>query len=455
MVRDADVARRRLGGGVEIVAGDVLDAPSLASALAGVDTAFYLIHSMASEGDFAEADRVAAHNFGRAAGECGVRRIVYLGGLGTREGEHLSSHLASRHEVGAVLRRFAPQVVEFQASIILGSGSLSFELIRALTERLPVMLTPRWVSIAAQPIAIEDAVAYLLAAIDANVDGNRVYEIGGRDVVSYGDLMKVYARQRGLRRVMIPVPVLTPWLSSLWLALFTPIYQRVGRRLVHSIKHPTVVRDASARHEFAVDPMGVEQAIERALAREDREMAETTWADALSSAGRRRDWGGVRFGNRLVDSRVRTVDAHPSTVFRTIVRIGGDAGWYYGDRLWRLRGALDVLAGGPGMRRGRRDAEALRRGDVLDCWRVEEVVADRRLRLAAEMKLPGRAWLEFEIAPEGEGAELCQTAVFDPVGLFGLVYWYALYPLHQLVFAGLIREIARRATASGSAPEVS
>jgi hypothetical protein len=272
---------------------------------------------------------------------------------------------------------------------------------------------------------------------------NHIYEIGGPDVVSYEELMREYARQRGLRRWMIPVPVLTPRLSSLWLGLVTPLYARVGRKLIDSIRHPTVVRDDFARRAFPIQPVGVREAIARALRHEDRECAQTRWSDAVSATGEPRRWGGVRFGNRLVDARSMTVPVSVTRAFAPVQRIGGATGWYYANWLWTVRGWLDLLVGGVGMRRGRRDPEALAVGDTVDCWRVEVFEPGRRLLLAAEMKLPGRAWLEFVVEPAEEGAVIRQTAIFDPVGLWGLLYWYAVWPLHQLVFAGMLRAISR------------
>jgi hypothetical protein len=280
-------------------------------------------------------------------------------------------------------------------------------------------------------------------------NSHRIFEIGGRDTVSYGDLMREYARQRGLRRWMISVPVLTPRLSSLWLGLVTPVHARVGRKLIDSIRHPTVVRDQAARRAFGIEPAGAREAIARALRNEDREFAASRWCDALSSSEPGRTWGGVRFGSRLIDSRTARVAAPPSRAFAPIERIGGRTGWYYANWLWRLRGALDQLAGGAGMRRGRRDPERLETGGTVDCWRVEEHDPARKLRLAAEMRLPGRAWLEFEVTPEGSGSIIRQTALFDPVGIPGLLYWYLVYPLHQIVFAGMLRGIARAATRAG------
>jgi len=444
VARRPEFLRHRLDARTEVVCGDLLDPASLGPALAGVDTAYYLVHSMGAADGFEAADRRAAEQFGAAARAAGVRRIIYLGGLG-ESGEDLSPHLRSRQEVGDVLRASGVPVIELRASIVIGSGSLSFEMIRALVERLPVMIMPRWVAVPAQPIGITDVLAYLLEARDLPGTESRVFEIGGAERLSYGDIMREYARQRGLRRVMIPVPVLTPHLSSLWLGLVTPLYARVGRKLIDSIRHATVVRDDSALRVFKVRPHGIRDAIAAALRHEDLATAATRWSDALSAAGEPRDWGGVRFGNRLVDSRVVNVAVSPRLAFAPIRRLGGTTGYYYGDWLWRLRGYLDLLVGGVGMRRGRPHPERLTVGDALDFWRVVAFEPDRRLLLAAEMKLPGRAWLEYEVQPRDGGATIRQTAIYDPIGLAGLAYWYGIYPLHQLVFAGTLRGIARAA----------
>jgi uncharacterized protein YbjT (DUF2867 family) len=445
MARRPDHLRDRVGPATEVIAGDVRDPGSLGPALRGVDTAYYLIHSMANAGDYAARDREGAEAFAAAARDAGMRRIVYLGGLG--RGDRLSPHLASRQEVGRILRESGVSTIEFRASIVIGSGSLSFELVRALVEKLPVMVTPRWVATPTQPIGIEDLIAYLVAALDLEIDDSVVYEIGGPDRVSYGDLMREYARLRGLRRTMLRVPVLTPGLSSLWLGLVTPLYAAVGRELIEGVRNETVVHDDRALRDFPVRPRGIREVLARALANEDRELAATRWSDALSSQRAPREWGGVTFGTRRVDSRAVLVRCPPDAAFRPIARIGGTTGWYYGDALWRLRGLLDLAAGGPGLRRGRRDPAALVAGDTLDFWRVEKVEPGRLLRLAAEMRLPGRAWLQFEVTPEGGGSLIRQTAEFDPVGLGGLLYWYALWPAHQLVFAGMLRNIARAAEA--------
>jgi uncharacterized protein YbjT (DUF2867 family) len=412
----------------------------------GVDAAFYLVHSMRAEKGFEEQDRAAALNFGAAARDSGLRRIIYLGGLGDPT-EGLSAHLRSRQEVGTLLAQSGVPVVELRASIILGSGSISFEIIRALVERLPVMITPRWVDIPAQPLAIDDLLEYLERSLHIVTEGHRILEIGGADVVSYGEIMREYARQRGVRRIMISVPVLTPRLSGLWLGLVTPVYAGIGRTLVDSIRHPTVVRDPSALRVFPIVPRGLRQAIADALRNEDREFAETRWSDSLSSGEPSVAWGGVRYGNRFVDHRTVEVPVSPQRAFQPIQRIGGSAGWYYADWLWRLRGFLDLLAGGVGMRRGRRHPVDLHPGDTLDWWRVEVCEPNRRLRLFAEMKLPGRAWLEFIVDPHGEKCLIHQRAIFDPRGLAGLLYWYGVYPLHLLVFRGMLRALAKRAAA--------
>lgn len=434
--RHPNALSQRVAQTTEVVKGDVLDAASLATSMVGVHAAYYLVHSMASANAFEEEDRRAAHAFAVAARDAGVQRIVYLGGLGS--GSELSAHLRSRQEVGRILRESGVQTIELRASIVIGSGSASFEMIRALVEKLPVMITPRWVKTRSQPIAVEDVIAYLMRALDIQISGSTTVEIGGTDQVSYLDLMKEYAHQRGLRRWMIPVPVLSPRLSSLWLGLVTPVYARVGRELVDSLRNETIVRDGSANDLFSIRPLGSREALKRALANEDREFAETRWSDAFSSVGATRQWGGAKFGRRIVDSRSVQVPFPPAIAFRPIERLGGKTGWYYGNWLWRIRGLLDLLFRGAGMRRGRRDPDRLLAGDTVDFWRVEEIQRDRLLQLKAEMRLPGRAWLQFEVEPDGSGSVVRQTAIFDPVGVLGQLYWYLLYPVHQFVFAGML-----------------
>ncbi|MCY4076557.1 MAG: SDR family oxidoreductase [Acidobacteria bacterium] len=445
MTRHPGALAAQVGPGTGVVFGDCLDPASLAGPCAGIETAYYLVHSMGGTADFAAQDRAAAQHFGSAARAAGVRRIVYVGGLGAAAG--LSRHLRSRHETGDVLRQSGVPVIELRSGIVLGPGSLSFELIRALVERLPAMLCPSWVRTPTQPIALADLVAYLVGVLDLPHGASRRFDVGGADVVSYDAIMREYARQRGLRRRLIPVPLLTPRLSSLWLGLTTPVYARVGRELVDGLRTATVVEDDAARTAFPIRPLGLRGAIARAIEEEDEAFTAQRWSAAALATGTALRWGGTRVRSRLVDSRAVDLPVAPAAAFAPIRRIGGDNGWYYGDWLWRLRGLVDRLAGGVGLGRGRRDAEHLAAGDTFDCWRVETCEPDERLRLAAEMKLPGRGWLDFEVTPREEGASTVrQTAVFDARGVWGRCYWHVLYPVHALLFAGLLRAIARRAT---------
>jgi uncharacterized protein YbjT (DUF2867 family) len=443
LVRRPETLSGRAAPHTELVRGDVLDPDSLADAFSGVTVAYYLVHSMTASGPFADTDRRGAENFARAARQNGVRKIIYLGGLGADD--HVSTHLASRHEVGRILRESGVPTVEFRASVIIGSGSVSFEIVRSLVDRMPVLLLPRWVVSRTQPIAIEDVLAYLLAALDLELDQSRLFEIGGSDRIPYADLMREYARQTGLRRALIRIPLATPRLSGLWLSAVTPVYASIGRRLIESLRNDTIVDNESALDLFPIRPRGFRAALQRVLAAEDREFAETRWSDALS-AHHGRNWGGVTFGRRAVASRTIRSGASPNQLFAPIQRIGGNTGWYYANPFWRFRGLLDNLVGGVGLRRGRRDPTQLTVGDTLDFWRVEAYEPDRLLRLAAEMKTPGRIWLQFEVNNHPAGSTLRQTAIFDPHGLTGLAYWYTLYPIHTLIFTGMIRRIEQAAT---------
>jgi uncharacterized protein YbjT (DUF2867 family) len=427
----------RVARETERVAGDALDAASLVQAMGGVDTAYYLIHSMDASGDFESLDRTAAKNFAEAARAAGVRRIVYLGGLGGGSG--LSAHLASRHEVGQILRSSGVPTIEFRTSIVIGSGSASYEIVRALVESLPVMITPRWVGTAAQPIAIEDLIDYLVAALEH--DAGAIFEIGGQDRVSYADIIREYARQRGLHRRLLRVPFLTPGISRFFLGLITPVYGRVAGAMVESLRNETVVQTSAARETFPLEPRGLKESIARALVNEDCAFAETRWSDALPAAQPLR-WSGIAFGRRLVSSHVIQVRRPPASAFGPIQRIGGRTGWYAGDWFWRARGLLDTLRGGVGLRRGRRDPLDLRAGDTIDFWRVERVEASHLLRLTAQMKIPGRLWLQFEVDPDGHGgAQIRQTTVFDPAGYVGLAYWHLFSPVHHFVFSSMLHGI--------------
>lgn len=448
MGRRAAALSSRLGSRVEVVQADVTQYETLAGALSGIKTAYYLIHSLDEGGDFESVELSGARNFANAAREAGVQRIIYLGGLGTGSAEK-SAHLRSREAVGEALRESGIPTVEFRASVVIGGGSLSFEMIRSLVRRLPIMLAPTWVRMKAQPIAIDDVLSYLAAAHALPLEAHRVYEIGGADVLSYQDLMLAYARSQGLRRIIINVPFLTPWLSSLWLALVTPLLARVGRKLIASICVASVVRDERALADFSIRPIGVDEAIQRAQAEEAETLLASRWTDAASASGMLRKWDGVHFGARIIDERIADVSVPSDAAFQPIQCIGGATGWYYGNLLWKLRGLFDKLIGGVGIGRGRRHAEELVVGDTVDWWRVTAIEPGALLILEAEMRLPGRAWLRFDVTPaeNGQGARIRQTAIFDPHGVPGLLYWYLLYPIHEFIFAGMCRNIARAAEA--------
>jgi uncharacterized protein YbjT (DUF2867 family) len=441
MARRPEFLKQRTGPATEVVAGNVFDPSSLERALEGVHTAFYLVHSLGGGSDYEERDREAAANFGKAALGMGVKQIIYLGGLA--HGEDLSTHLASRQEVGRILRESGVPTIEFQASIVIGSGSLSFEMVRGLVERLPVMIAPTWVRSRAQPIAVEDVVDYMIQALYRPEPENIVYEIGGADKSSYEGIMREYARQRGLHRLIIHVPVFTPRLSSHWLALVTPLYYTVGRQLIEGVKNESVVTDTKALDIFTIRPRPLSDAVKRALSNEDREFAATHWSDALASRSLHHHWGGIRFGARRVDSYDRILPYPPDDVFAPIRCIGGDNGWYAYNWMWKLRGAIDRVCGGVGLRRGRRDLCDIREGDAIDFYRVEKYEPNRLLLLFAEMKLPGRAWLQFEVDPHEKGSDVRMTIVYDPVGVWGRVYWYTMYPFHFMVFNGLFRGIVK------------
>jgi len=435
----------RLAGrfpGAEIVEGDIFDEHALRDACKSIDAAYYLVHSMSDSPRFAERDRDAAARFGEAARESGVRRIVYLGGLGADDAA-LSHHLASRHEVGAVLRASGVEIIEFRAAVIIGAGSLSFEMMRYLTERLPVMVAPRWVTTRSQPISIKDVLRYLVAALDLPHGVSRIYEIGGADVVTYRDMMLQYARQRHLKRKIIIVPFFTPRLSSYWVHLVTPVPARLAQPLILGLYNECVVRDNAAKRDFPqIEPIDFATAVSEALDRYRTSGPETTWFDAFDVRRLPATFTGVREG-MLIDRRERTAKATPKQVASVFTQLGGTRGWLYGNALWELRGLLDRAIGGIGLRRGRRSATDLRVGDAVDFWRVEALEPDHVLRLRAEMRLPGEAWLEFDADQLGNGnTRLTQTAFFEPRGLLGFLYWYLVSPLHSLIFGGMASRIA-------------
>lgn len=436
---------------VDIVSGDVLQPQSLSAAMQGVNAVYYLVHSLGGGGDFSERDLVAARNCAEAAKSAGVQRIIYLGGLGDSQ-SNLSPHLRSRQETGAALCEAGVPVTEFRAAVIVGSGSLSFEIIRYLTERLPVMICPRWVFTRVQPIAIRNVLDYLVAALESVESAGRVLEIGGQDVLTYAGMMSGFAKARGLKRRLISVPVLTPRLSSYWVHLVTPIPAAIAQPLIKGLGNEVIVRDDTARRLFpAIELLDYETAVRLALGKIETHGVETVWSDALtSSQGQTTPVALITSEGMIIERRQCTVAVASQTVYRCFARLGGDRGWLYLDWTWQLRGMIDRLCGGVGMRRGRRDPADLRVGDALDFWRVEAVEPNRSVRLRAEMKVPGRAWLEFQSVGQPNGVTLLtQTAFFEPKGLLGLLYWYVLYPVHSLIFSGLIRAIASEA-AQGS-----
>jgi uncharacterized protein YbjT (DUF2867 family) len=441
---------------VEVVQADVMEPATLTAAFDGVHAAYYLVHSIGAGDRWEDRDRQAAENFRDAAAAAGVAQIVYLGGLGDERAGALSPHLASRHDVGRVLASGPTPVTELRAAVIIGSGSASFEMLRHLVEVLPAMVTPKWVDTAVQPIGVTDTLAYLVGVLDNPDALGRVLEIGGADVVTYREMMQTYAEVAGLRRrVIVPVPVLSPRLSSLWVGLVTPLPADLARPLIDSLVNEVVVRDPSVSEVVPHQPVDTRTAIALAVQRVGERATLTRWTDA-ELFGRTPadpmttdpDWAG---GTVLSDLQVRATTASPEQVFAVVSSLGGDVGWLVGEWLWAARGMIDVLVGGVGMRRGRRHPTDLRVGDVVDFWRVEELEPGQLLRLRAEMKLPGEAWLQWTITPTPLGCEVEQSALFHPRGLWGRAYWYSVAPFHGLIFAPMLAEVVRRAEVSGSA----
>ncbi len=433
---------------VEVRAVTLEDREALADAMRGCSAAYYLVHSMIAANDaYRSRDRALAASFATAAERGGVQRILYLGGLGEL-GDDLSEHLASRREVEDELSSTTIPVTTLRAAMIIGSGSASFEILRYLVEHLPAMLTPRWVRTESQPIAIRNVIHYLVTCLETEETVGQTLDIGGPEVVTYRSLMDTMAVARGLpRRLIVQVPVLTPRLSSLWIHLVTPVPHTIARPLAEGLRNRTVCRDTRAAEWMPQHLLTMREAIDAAIGRQESDEVATAWTDAGAMPGDP-DWAG---GTTYADRHEARVEASVEATFEAVMGIGGRNGWYGGNWLWRLRGAMDKLIGGPGLRRGRRDQNHVVVGDALDFWRVVDVQPGRSLTLRAEMKLPGTALLEFEIQPDGDGSKLATTARFLPRGLAGIAYWYSVLPLHVLVFRGMLRGLKRTAERSAAA----
>jgi uncharacterized protein YbjT (DUF2867 family) len=435
---------------VEIVAVDLHDTARLAGHLRGCSAAFYLVHSMMSAGaGYATMDATLASEFAEAAQAASLPRIVYLGGLG-ETGPDLSEHLSSRRDVEGALASGGVPVTVLRAAMIVGSGSASFEILRYLVERLPIMITPKWVSTPCQPIAIRNVIEYLAGTLSAPATAGETFDIGGSEVLNYRELMRIMAEELGLRhRWVIPLPVLTPKLSSYWIHLVTPLSHKIGKPLAEGLRNPVICRDDRITRLIPQKLLSVREAIRAALVRIAEHRVETNWSMAGPIPGDP-DWSG---GTTFRDRRELQADVPDWAMFRAVCRVGGGHGWYAAQWLWRLRGWMDVLVGGPGLRRGRRDPEAVGYGEALDFWRVVGYTANRTLALRAEMKLPGDALLQFQVTPVGAGrCRLEQVALFQPRGLLGLMYWYAVLPFHHIVFSGMLRGIAREALQIAAIP---
>lgn len=465
MVRD----KRRVEGhewadDVEVAVADAQDAEAVRRALDGVDVGYYLLHSIGSGKDFARTEEQIARTFAQAAHDAGCRRLVYLGGLAPR-GEELSTHMASRVRVGEVLLESGVPTAVLQAAVVIGSGSASFEMLRYLTERLPVMITPKWVESRLQPIAVRDVLRYLVGCATLPDDVNRAFDVGGPDVLTYKEMMLRYAAVKGLpRRRMVRVPVLSPGLSSHWVGLVTPVPSSLARPLVESVKHTSVTREHDIA-EYVPDPeqglTGFDRAVELALVRIQTMQVPTSWSSATPAGAPSEalpsdpDWAG---GDLYTDVRSREVHAPPEALWRVIEEIGGDNGWYSFGLAWRVRGWIDRFSGGPGLRRGRRNPRDLVVGDALDWWRVEEAEQGRLLRLRAEMRVPGLAWLELEVGSDSvvggrATTTFRQRALFHPRGILGHAYWWAVYPFHGIVFGSMQRNVARAAERLAADPD--
>jgi len=434
---------------VEIAQGDALDPESLRQALSGISMAYYLIHGRQGGKDSAGRDLVAARNFARAAEESALERILYLGEL-VDPTAPLSPYLRARHETGYILRQGRVPVTEFRAGMIVGSGSLLFEMVRYLSELQPVFVCPSWFFTQAQPIAIRDVLSYLTLALSKPETAGQLLEIGGETVLTYAQMLLEYSRLRGLKRWLIPTPIYAPHLSAYWIHMVTPVTYNALLPLIEGLHLESVVRDNLARQMLPeIEPLNFETAARYALVKVEQGDVQTSWSDALvTSAGDAPPYLFKLEEGMFLEKRQLLLEVSPDAVFRSFTGIGGKRGWMYMDWAWALRGWMDKLVGGVGLRRGRRHPDEIRAGESLDFWRVESLTPNRYMRLRAEMKVPGGAWLEFLAEPQENGQTLlAQTAYFAPKGLFGYLYWYAMWPFHRFIFDGMIRKLAERAKA--------
>lgn len=447
MMRDLSRSTLPEHSRLQLVAGDVLRPDTLAPALEGVTSAYYLIHSLGAGAAFSRMDIDGATSFARTARDAGVKRIIYLGGLGD-DADNLSEHLRSRHETGTALASAGVPVTEFRAGSIIGSGSLAFEILRYLTERLPLMIAPRWVDTRTHPIAIADVLRYLSDCLEMPETIGKTYEIGGADRTTYREMMLTYARLRGLKRRIVGVPVLTPRLSSLWIGLFTPLPPQIARSLADGLRNEIVADTENTRRDFPFEPIGLETAIAQAINNSRHWVFE---CDDIPNLLERKVLNGgrreiVHSRGYIVEKRIEHTEVPRERLFGVITRIGGENGWPYANGLWRLRFLLDRLLEGSSVPQ-RRDPETLSAGDPVDFWEVERYDADRRLLLRnRDMRMPGEAWLRFAVREDNGRNRITMTAFFLPRGLAGVLYWYALYPLHCLIFGKTLERIIAQAS---------
>lgn len=443
LVRNAAKAETYNWHNVELAEGDVLKPQTLPNALQDIEVVYYLVHSMSAGADkFEELDRKAAENTALACKNAGVKRIIYLGGLGKKEKEHQSPHLRSRHEVGDILRSSGIPVTEFRAAVLIGTESFSFEMIHHLVNRLPVMICPRWVLIKTQPIATRDALRYFIDCLDKPETAGKIFDIGGPDVLTYYDMMMTVAKVLGLHRWIIRVPVLTPRLSSYWIRFVTPVSVQLARSIIDSLKTETVVENDEARRIFDFEPMSFESAVRRALRGTQGVIIRNEPEGEFAPEGI-----AIDPSHLYIDQRILKADIPAKKLFETISRIGGDNGYFYADWLWRLRGWIDKMLGGIGMRKGRRHPNELRIGDPVDFWRVEDFVPGEKILLRAEINVWGQGWLEFRVEPLApDRSRLIQTVRYYPKGLWGFLYWKITYPVHLLIFSNMARAIVKKAS---------